>query len=189
MTHFRYNKAIHIWILSKILLVKRNIAIFLSTLLVLGTLATILPSVQAAPYFEDRYNSDYQSYENRAYKSKDNNVILNKIKCNNINSNNNGVEVGLGLPNSVNPIAETEAENAAATNDWENVERNNNNNDFRFVGNTPSSIRWLYLDCSANPKWVSEGGNNDGENFWSASKINVSNDNGNKGTGKGSGDT
>jgi hypothetical protein len=124
--------------LSKIILAKRKSTIFLSTLIVLGTLATILPSVQAAPYFEDRYNSDYQSYENRDYKSKDNNVILNKIKCNNINSNNNGLEAGLGLPNSVNPIVEAQAENGdqpttAAANNWGNGERNNNDSDFRFV--------------------------------------------------------
>jgi len=47
--------------LSKIISAKRNTAIFLATLLVLGTLATILPSAaQAQPYYggmDDRYNS------------------------------------------------------------------------------------------------------------------------------------
>jgi hypothetical protein len=72
-------------------------AIFLATLLVIGTIATIFPSAQALPYYEDNrydpaypseytnnnsyeseyltctqdYNLEYQSYEdNNYYKSK-----------------------------------------------------------------------------------------------------------------------
>jgi len=68
---------------NEILLIKRNSAIFLATLLVLGTIATIAPSAQAQPYYEmdDRYDSyepeypseytdnQYNTYEPREYPS------------------------------------------------------------------------------------------------------------------------
>ena len=112
-----------------IILAKRNNAIFLSALLVLGTITTILPSIQAQQYNEDRNNLD------RDYKSKENSVNVNNIKCNNINFNLNGIEASLGLPTN-DAIAQAQAEDnyegiaTTDTNGWENDERNNN--DFRF---------------------------------------------------------
>jgi len=104
---------------------------FLATLLVLGTIATILPTAQAQPNYEDTYDPDYPSYsqdyepaytsDNSYYKSKDSNVILKKINCNNINSNNNGVDVNLGLPNGNDAMAEAQAEDegqATTANEW-----------------------------------------------------------------------
>jgi hypothetical protein len=140
--------------LNKIILAKRNSVIFLATLLVLGTIVTILPSAQAQPYYEDTYEPDYQSYSqdyeikypsyqnNNYYKSKDssNSVSLSKIDCNNINYNNNGVDVSLGVPNDNNVIDEAQvAEDEGqdiTTNGWGYGERNGykqNDNDFKFV--------------------------------------------------------
>jgi hypothetical protein len=45
--------------LSKSISIKRNSAIFLATLLVLGTISTILPSAQAQQYYEDNYDPEY----------------------------------------------------------------------------------------------------------------------------------
>ena len=105
--------------MNKIVSIKNTSAIFLATLLVLGTISTILPSVQAQPYYEDTYEADYPSYSQDYeqeypsykpdYKSKDSSSsVINKIKCNNINSNNNGVDVSLGVPNNDNAIAEAQ---------------------------------------------------------------------------------
>ncbi len=127
--------------MSKIISAKTNSAIFLGTLLVLGTIATILPSVQAEPYYEDKYDPEYPLYQdNNYYKSKDSSsTIVKKIKCNNINSNNNGVDVSLGLPNGNDDIVEAQAEDgdqATTANDWGNGERNGykqKDNGFKFV--------------------------------------------------------
>jgi hypothetical protein len=122
---------------NKILSTKRNSAIFLATLLVLGTLATILPSAQAQPYYEEEYYQEYPSYQdNNYYKSKDSSSFINKIKCNNINDNFNNVDVNSGLPNGNDAIAEDEGPATTAANGWGNGERNGytqNGNDFRFV--------------------------------------------------------
>jgi hypothetical protein len=131
--------------LSKIISTKRNSAIFLATLLVLGTIATILPSAQAQSYYEHGYDSQYPSYkDNNNYKSKDsssNSVIVKKIKCNNINSNNNGIDVNVGSSNSNDAIAEAQAEDEDQATTTPNGlgygERNNgykqNDKDFKFV--------------------------------------------------------
>ena len=121
-------------------LIKIN-AVFLAIVLISGTIATILPSAQAVSYNEDGYNPKYQSYKGTSeHKFKDNSVILNKIKCNNINSNNNGVDDSLGLPISDDAIAEAQSEDkgqaTTAANDWGLGERNGhkqNNNEFKFV--------------------------------------------------------
>ena len=128
--------------MNKIVLEKNISAIFLATLLVLGTISTILPSaVQAQQYYTDRYyTQDYEpdypsSQDNKYFKSKDSSVNVNKIKCNNINSNNNGVDISLGLP-SDDTIAEAQTgdEGLSTTdNGWRDDERYNNGNDFRFV--------------------------------------------------------
>jgi hypothetical protein len=56
-------------------------------------------------------NNSYEPIEypsdNSYYKSKDNSSsVIKKINYNNINSNNNGVDVNLGLPNGNDVIAE-----------------------------------------------------------------------------------
>jgi hypothetical protein len=105
--------------LNKIILAKRNSVIFLASLLVLGTIVTILPSAQAQPYYEDTYKQDYpssysQDYEQPEYpsyqpdykpeypsdnnykseKDSSNSVSLNKLKCINNNVNINGNNTG-----------------------------------------------------------------------------------------------
>jgi hypothetical protein len=98
-------------------------------------------------YKKDNYKStEYTSYEkDNIYKSKDSgNVIVKKIKCNNINVNVNGFN-GLklnALPTSLNVLATDEAlaskEGEIGASSFESSERNNNGNqhndkDFRFV--------------------------------------------------------
>ena len=127
--------------MSKFITTKTTSSIFLATLLVLGTIVTILPSAQAQQYYEESYGSEYPSYkDNYDYKSKDiSSTIVKKIKCNNINSNNNGVDVSLGLPNGNDDIVEAQAEGgdqATTANGWGNGERNGykqKDNGFKFV--------------------------------------------------------
>jgi hypothetical protein len=98
-------------------------AIFLAAILVAGTIATILPSVQAQSYYEDNIyepeypseytDNQYNTYEPREYPSyqpdykpeypSDNNyksekdsssVSINKLKCINNNVNINGNNTG-----------------------------------------------------------------------------------------------
>ena len=96
--------------MNKIVSIKSN-AIFLAAILVAGTIATILPSVQAQSYYEDNIyepeypseytDNQYNTYEPREYPSyqpdykpeypSDNNyksekdssssVSINKLKC------------------------------------------------------------------------------------------------------------
>ncbi len=89
--------------MNNILSTKRNSAIFLGTLLVLGTIVTILPSVQAQPYYNSyepqypTYKPDYKTKypsDNNNYKSKDSNTNINKLKCVNTNLNINGNNTG-----------------------------------------------------------------------------------------------
>jgi hypothetical protein len=129
--------------LSNNILAKRNSSIFLGTLLVLGTIATILPSAQAQQYYEESYGSEYPSYkDNYDYKSKDSSsTIVKKIKCNNINDNLNNVDVNSGLRNGNDVLDEAQTRDkedlaTTAANGWESNERNGykqNGNDFRFV--------------------------------------------------------
>jgi hypothetical protein len=124
---------------NKILSTKKTISLFLAIVLVTGTIATILPSVQAQPYYEERYAPDYPPYkDNNDYKSKDSNVILNKIKCNNINDNLNNVDVNSGLPNGFDDIVQAQAADnegqEITANGWGNDNGyKQNDNDFRFV--------------------------------------------------------
>jgi hypothetical protein len=99
--------------LNNIISTKTTSSIFLAALLVLRTIATILPSAQPQPYYRDTYEPDYgkDSYEKKPYensyesnygkdnyKFKDNNVSLKKLKCNNINANLNNVDANFGSP-------------------------------------------------------------------------------------------
>jgi hypothetical protein len=141
--------------LNKIVSRKNTNAIFLATVLVLGTIATISPSfmlgAQAELYYgmDDRYDSyeaeytgsnsyeptDYPSYKpeyqsDNSYKSKDSDFIK-KIKCNNINSNLNGIESTTdvnGLLGSEGVSAQGDEDTSA--NAFGNDERNNNNGSF-----------------------------------------------------------
>ena len=137
--------------MNKIFSLKSN-AIFLATVLILGTIAIISPSfivgVQAEPYYgmDDKYDSyeeeytdnnnyepEYPSYRPNhpsdiSYKSKDSSsTIVNKVNCNNINSNNNGVDVNLGIPNNDALVEAQAADNegqATTANGYGYVERN-----------------------------------------------------------------
>ena len=131
--------------MNNILSTKTTSSIILTTLLVLGTIATISPTAQAQPYYEEnRYEPEYpseytinNSYEpeypsdNSYDKSKDSSTVIKKINCNNINSNNNGVDVNLGIPNGNDALVEAQAEDEAATANGLYGEKNNNN--FKFV--------------------------------------------------------
>ena len=78
------------------------------------------------PSYQSDYNLEYPS--DNSYKSKDSSVILKKINCNKINSNNNGVYVNLGIPNN-DAIAEVQAADnegqATTANGFWNGERKN----------------------------------------------------------------
>jgi len=107
--------------LNKIVTTKKTSAVFLATLLVLGTIATISPSfmagAQAESYYgmDDKYDSyepiypseytdnQYNTYEPREYtsdnnykskKDSSNSVSINKLKCINNNVNINGNNTG-----------------------------------------------------------------------------------------------
>jgi hypothetical protein len=96
-------------------------------------------------YGNDNYEAEYPSYEkdNNNYKSKDSSsVFLKKVKCNNINSNNNGLDVNVGVPNNEALVEAPEEDNegqATTANGFGYGERNNNNGykqndkDFKFV--------------------------------------------------------
>ena len=147
--------------MSKIILRKRTSAIFLSIVIVLGIIATVYPSFMvgaAQAESSDELDNDLKSYgkdndeskdkekdDNRYYKSKDSsNVVVKKIKCNNINVNVNGfngVEVN-AVPPVLNGLATDEAQASAdegrKSSSFGNGERNNNGHqdndkDFRFV--------------------------------------------------------
>ena len=145
--------------MSKIILTKKTSPIFLAIVLVAGTIFTFSPSfmIPGAQAFlmDNSYKPDYgmDSYEdkhsygkdNSYYKSKDSsNVIVKKIKCNNININLNGfngVELNALSP-SLNGLATTaNAEEGSdgqqlSANAFGNNERNNNGfkqNDKDFV--------------------------------------------------------
>ena len=102
---------------------------FLAIVLVLGIIATVSPSFMFGAqaeledeldnnykksYGKDNYKStEYPSYEkDNSYQSKDSsNVIIKKIKCNNINVNLNGLEINTVPPTTLNGLA-TEAQAA-----------------------------------------------------------------------------
>ena len=118
--------------MSKIVSTKKINAIFLTIVLITGTIFTFSPSFMIpdaqAFQMDNNYESDYgmdsyddkQSYgkDSNSYdKSKDSssNVIVKKIKCNNINANLNGfngIEVGT-LPTALNGLATNEEQASA----------------------------------------------------------------------------
>ena len=85
--------------MNKIVSTKTTSAIFLATLLILGTLATISPSfmvgAQADSYLEMENNYEKSYGNDNIDKSKNSSVIVKKINCNNININVNGLELNL----------------------------------------------------------------------------------------------
>jgi hypothetical protein len=75
---------------NKILSTKNTSAIFLATVLVLGTIATISPSFMVGAQAQEYYGME------RDYKKSDKkDVSVNSIKCNNVNVNVNGLELNL----------------------------------------------------------------------------------------------
>lgn len=155
-TYFRNNKIECILLLTKIILRKTTSAIFLAiVLIVAGTFAAISPSfiigvnAQSNPYYgmDNNYKNNYGK---DSYKSKDNNnVIVKKIKCNNINANLNGISVDIGTTNGNNPLngpiaeaQELELDEAQTSNSFNKVgerdydgidKQSNSNQDFKFV--------------------------------------------------------
>lgn len=105
--------------MSIIISTKRNSSIFLATLLVIGTIATILPSAQAEPYYGmDKDRKD---------------VSVSSLKCNNINVNVNGLELDV-LPSFLSGELATEAQEGST--DASSFAGNGDGseiNDFRFI--------------------------------------------------------
>ena len=112
--------------MTKIVLIKRNSAIFLATLLILGTIATITSSVQAQPYY-DGMDKDRDSDRNKQ-------VSVSSLKCNNINVNVNGLELNV-LPQFLSGVGLT-AKTADEISDASSFSGNSDGsefNDFRFI--------------------------------------------------------
>jgi hypothetical protein len=119
-----------------------------SIILLLGLLVFLLPfgtintnnsnamAFEDYHYEADRYEQYAKNMANENYYKSQGSDFIKKIKCNNINDNLNNVDISSELPNGNDAIAEAQAEDqgiatTAATNGWENSERNDN--DFRFV--------------------------------------------------------
>ena len=130
---------------NKILSGKRNSAIILATLLVLGTLATISPSfmTNASAQAESYYGMDNNSYKSQygqdKYKSKDSsNVLVKKINFNNINVNVNGLELSV-LPTALSGLltggeADNEGQYGASSyGSGSGGQSGYDNNSFKFV--------------------------------------------------------
>jgi hypothetical protein len=132
--------------LNKIVLTKKTSAIFLATVLVLGTITLFLPSfmtgAQAQEYYdgiENNYENDYGKDDRD--KSKDNKIVK-KVNCNNINANVNGLEID-GLPPALSGLAASEADEGErdvnsygsydSSGQQSGYDNNNNNNNFKFV--------------------------------------------------------
>jgi len=131
---------------------------FLATILFLGTLNTILPSAQADSYLTENWFNrhgpepeyvnnniyepiEYPSYQqeyssdNSYYKFKDSSksVSINKIKCNNINVNVNGLELDVLPPFLGGEVATTASDGETGANSFANNGDGSQINDFRFI--------------------------------------------------------
>ena len=198
--------------MTKIVLTKIN-AGFLAIVLISGTFVAISPSFMIgaqAFLMDNNYNSyepdygmdsydDKQSYgkDNNYYKSKDSsNVIVKKIKCNNINANLNGFN-GLklnALPTSLNALATDEAQTAGegekgasssgSGGGSDGSRSSGHNTDSRFVcknnnnfnvndGGTTTPTEPPTVDNSVYVVWQDESNGGDIDIFFT-----VSNDNG-----------
>jgi hypothetical protein len=78
---------------NKIVSSKNASAIFLATVLVLGTIATISPSFMVGAQAQEYYGAD-----NNYKKSYGKDVTVKSVKCNNINVNVNGLELNVLPP-------------------------------------------------------------------------------------------
>jgi hypothetical protein len=88
-------------------------------------------------YQPDQYENYAMDMANNNYYKSQGSDIIKKIKCNNINSNNNGVDVNLGIPNN-DAIAEAQAADnegqATSANEWGyGNEYKQKDNGFKFV--------------------------------------------------------
>jgi hypothetical protein len=109
--------------LRNIISLKKNSAIFLATLLIIGTISTIVPSIQAEPY----YGADKDRKQ----------VNVDSLKCNNININVNGLELDV-FPSLLGGEVTAEAtEGQTDANSFANNNGGSNSgsqiNDFRFT--------------------------------------------------------
>jgi hypothetical protein len=104
---------------------KTNNAIFLATVLVLGTISTILPSAQAQQY----------SGMDNDRKSDKKSVSVSSLKCNNINVDVNGLELSVLPPFLSGEVADTAADGETNANSFANNGANGGSeiNDFRFI--------------------------------------------------------
>ena len=109
--------------MNKIVLTNKINAIFLATLLVLGTISTILPSAQAQQY----YGMDNDR------KSDKKNVSVSSLKCNNINVNVNGLELNVLPPFLGGEVAAIASDGETNVNSFANNGDGSQINDFRFI--------------------------------------------------------
>jgi hypothetical protein len=137
---------------NKIVLRKTTSAIFLAIVLVLGTIAlssSFMKDVTAQQ--ELGINNNYENhYGKDNYKSKDSNVSIKKLNCNNINANLNNIDASFGSQVDTNgntddaadgeALAALEGNEAIAANGLGNSGDSDNNrvfvdrqNDFVFV--------------------------------------------------------
>lgn len=109
--------------------ISKNSAIFLAIVLVAGTISMIIPSSFAQPYdSEDPYAKDRK-------KSAD--VNIQKIDCDNINSNFNGIDSSIGTDNPFNTGGEETTESIQSNEDSTNTfgngwEKRKDNGDFEI---------------------------------------------------------
>ena len=87
----------------------------------------------------EEYGDQYVNYANdmandNYYKSQSNDIIK-KIKCNNINSNFNGVEANIGTDDSLGEVGDSFFQDDASANAYRNGERNNGSFDVDCINN------------------------------------------------------
>jgi hypothetical protein len=133
---------------NKILSIKNTSAIFLATVLVAGTIALSSPSfmTNVSAQSESYYGMDNNNYKSQygqdnKYKSKDSNVVVKKINCNNVNVNVNGLELN-GLPPFLGNLLASEGQDgygdassfgSSSYGYGEQSGYDKNNNSFKFV--------------------------------------------------------
>jgi hypothetical protein len=119
--------------LNNIVFIKRTNAIFLATVLVLGTIATISPSFMVGAQAQEYFGME------RDYKKSDKkDVSVKSIKCNNVNVNVNGLELNLTSVPFLSGLLASEAhegERGASSygSDGSYGDKSRSDGDFKFI--------------------------------------------------------
>jgi hypothetical protein len=114
---------------NKIVSIKKTSSIFLATVLVLGTLATIFPSFMTGAQAVPEYGME------RDYKKSDKkDVSVKNVKCNNINVNVNGLELNLTSVPFLRGLLASEAhEGERGASSFGSGQSGYDNNSFKFI--------------------------------------------------------